>query len=67
MVDVFATAVAADVGDAAFVVVGGCHAGVAVGAAVFLAGAHEGGEVGVGSLWGWRHAIVGIARVDEVR
>ena len=65
MIDVFAAAVAADVGDAALVVVGGGHAGVAVGAAVVLAGAHEGGEVGVGCFGGWRHAVVGVVGVGD--
>lgn len=40
MVGVLAAAVAADVGDAALVVVGGGDAGVAVGAGVGLAGCH---------------------------
>lgn len=40
VVDVFAAAVAADVGDAAFVVIGRGDAGVAVEAGVRLAGGH---------------------------
>ena len=66
VVDVFAAAVAADVGDAALVVVGGGDAGVAVTAAVVLAGVHEGGEVGVGLFGGWGHAVVGVVGVGGV-
>lgn len=63
VVDVFAAAVAADVGDSAFVVVGGGDAGVAVAAAVVLAGCHEGGEGRVGGLGGWWHVVIGVGGV----
>ena len=63
MVDVFATAVAADVGDAALVVVAGGDAGVAVAARVLLACLHELGEVRV-FAFGWRrHALIVIGLV----
>lgn len=66
MVNVFAAAVAAHVGDATFVVVGGCDTGVAVGTAVGLACRHERLEIGVGDLRGWRHAVVGVCWVGGI-
>ncbi len=63
VVDVFAAAVAAHVGDAALVVVAGSHAGVAVVASVVLACPHEGGEVGVFAFGGWGHAVVRVGVV----
>ena len=64
MVDVVAAAVAAHVRDAAFVVVAGGHAGVAVEAGVVLTGLHELLEVGVFAGGGWGHAVVGVGGVD---
>ena len=65
MVGVGAAAVTANVGNAAFVVVGGGNASIAVEAGVGLAGGHQGGEVGVGGRW-WRwHAVVGVCGVVD--
>lgn len=63
MVCVLATAIAADVRDAAFVVVGGGHARVAVIASVQLAGGHQVREGGVCGWWGRGHAAVGVCWV----
>ena len=66
MVDVLAAAVAAHVRNAAFVVVAGGHAGVAVGTGVVLAGTHEGSERGIGAFWGRGHAVEGIGLVGLI-
>jgi len=66
VVDVLAAAVAANVGNAAFVVVAGGDTGVAMGAGVGLASTHQRGESVVGTLWGRGHAVEGIGFIGLV-